>query len=91
MPLAALPVAYVVGAVIIALPIIPGGLGGVETAMPLAFAAAGARVADAALVVVAWRVVSFWLPTMVGLLAWGSLHVTRRPARAAPLGPAEDE
>jgi putative heme transporter len=79
MPLAALPVAYVVGAAIVALPLLPGGLGGVEAAMPLAFSAAGAPLADAALVVLAWRVISFWLPTMAGLLAWASLHVARRP------------
>jgi putative heme transporter len=79
MPLAALPVAYVVGAAIVALPILPGGLGGVEAAMPLAFSAAGAPLADAALVVLAWRVVSFWLPTLAGLMAWASLHLARRP------------
>jgi putative heme transporter len=81
LPASAFPVAYIVGAVIIAVPILPGGLGGVEAAMPLVFTAAGASYADAALVVVCWRIVSFWTPTVAGLAAWASLVVERRIAR----------
>jgi uncharacterized membrane protein YbhN (UPF0104 family) len=73
LPLATLPMAYVTGAVVIAIPILPGGLGGVEAAVPLVLATGHMRVGDALLAVLAWRALSFWLPAVVGLLCLASL------------------
>jgi uncharacterized membrane protein YbhN (UPF0104 family) len=74
LPPAALPLAYVTGAVIIALPITPGGLGTLEATLPLVFSAAGAHYNDALLAVLAWRVLSFWVPAVAGLVSFASLN-----------------
>lgn len=74
LPLASLPMAYIAGVAIMALPILPGGLGAVEAALPAIFAAGGASFPAAVIVVVAWRVLSFWIPTVAGLGALVSLH-----------------
>jgi uncharacterized membrane protein YbhN (UPF0104 family) len=74
LPLAALPVAYVTATVIIAAPLLPGGLGGVELTVPLVFAASGAPVAEAVLAVLVWRVLAFWIPAVAGLGALVSLE-----------------
>ncbi len=72
---ATLPVAYIVAAVIIATPAIPGGVGLVEAAVPFILAAGiTTSYAEAALVVLAWRVFSFWIPTLAGAAAYASLH-----------------
>ena len=72
---ASLPVAYVTAAVIIALPVLPGGLGAVEATVPLILAAGGdPSYANAALVVICWRVLSFWIPTVAGVGALASLN-----------------
>jgi putative heme transporter len=84
LPAAAIPLAYVTSAVIAALPFVPGGLGGIEVTLPLVFSAAGGSYADAVLVVLAWRVISYWVPTMAGLVALVSLN-RRQPAAAANL------
>ncbi len=78
LPVASLPVAYVAGVAIMALPILPGGLGAVEVSLPAVFAAGGAAYAPVVIVVLAWRVLSFWLPTAAGLGALASLHRPRR-------------
>jgi hypothetical protein len=78
LPLAALPVAYIVATAATAIPVLPGGLGAVEVAVPLVFAAAGANYADAVLGVLAWRVLQFWIPTLAGLGAYLSLAIERR-------------
>ena len=67
LPPATLPIAYVVGAVVIAIPLLPGGLGGVEAAVPLVLAAGPVRYGDAVIAVLAWRALSFWLPAIAGL------------------------
>ena len=67
LPLATLPIAYVVGAVVIAIPLLPGGLGGVEAAVPLVLSAGSVRYGDAVLAVLAWRALSFWLPAIAGV------------------------
>jgi uncharacterized membrane protein YbhN (UPF0104 family) len=72
---ATLPVAYIVAAAIIATPAIPGGVGLVEAAVPFILAAGiTTSYAEAALVVLAWRVFSFWIPTLAGAGAYASLH-----------------
>jgi putative heme transporter len=74
LPLSALPIAYVTGVTVMSLPVLPSGLGAVEATMPLVFAAGGATYADALIAVLAWRVLSFWLPTVAGLGALAALH-----------------
>ncbi len=78
LPLATLPIAYVVGAVVIAIPLLPGGLGGVEAAVPLVLSAGPVGYGEAVLAVLAWRALSFWLPAIAGLGCLVAL------ARAAP-------
>ena len=76
--LAALPVAYIVATVAMAIPFLPGGLGAVEVAVPLVFAAAGASYPQAVLAVLAWRVLQFWIPTLAGLVCYASLLIEQR-------------
>jgi uncharacterized membrane protein YbhN (UPF0104 family) len=72
---ASIPVAYIVAAAIIAIPAVPGGVGLVEAAVPFILAAGVATsYADAALAVLAWRVFSFWIPTLAGAGALATLH-----------------
>jgi uncharacterized protein (TIRG00374 family) len=66
-PLAAVPIAYVVGQLAMAVPLTPGGVGVVETAMIGALVAAGAPVAGATAAVLGWRLISHWLPILAGL------------------------
>jgi putative heme transporter len=81
----AIPVAYVVAATIIAIPAVPGGLGIVEAVVPFILASGATSYAHAAVVVLAWRVLSFWIPTAAGAGALATLH---RPARVRPAAPA---
>jgi uncharacterized membrane protein YbhN (UPF0104 family) len=74
LPLSCLPMAYIAGVVIMALPVLPSGLGAVEVTVPAVFAVGGVAYGDALLAVLAWRVLSFWLPTAFGALALASLH-----------------
>ena len=78
LPIAALPVAYIVATVAIAVPFLPGGLGAVEVAVPLVFAAAGANYAHSVLAVLAWRILQFWIPTLAGLACYATLVLERR-------------
>jgi uncharacterized protein (TIRG00374 family) len=74
--------AYIAGVAIMSLPVLPGGIGAVEVTLPAVFAAGGASYAAAVLVVVTWRLLSFWLPTAAGIAALTSLHRPRAlPAR----------
>jgi putative heme transporter len=74
LPLATLPIAYIAGITVMSLPVLPSGLGAVEVTMPLVFAAGGAGYAESVLVVLVWRVLSFWLPTVAGAAALAALH-----------------
>jgi uncharacterized protein (TIRG00374 family) len=66
-PLLAVLLAYVIGQLLAAVPITPGGVGIVEPVMTGALVAAGAPAAGAAATVLGWRLVSHWLPIPVGL------------------------
>jgi uncharacterized protein (TIRG00374 family) len=68
-------VAYGVTNVIASIPIMPGGLGVVETALPLQLAAFGAPAAAAGFAVLAWRLVQFWMPIPLGGLSYASLKL----------------
>lgn len=66
-PLGALLLAYVVGQLVAAVPLTPGGIGVVETAMTGILVASGAPGGAATATVLGWRLLSFWLPVLVGL------------------------
>jgi uncharacterized protein (TIRG00374 family) len=66
-PLSAVLLAYVVGQLLAAVPITPGGVGVVEAAMTAALVAAGAPGAAATVTVLGWRLLGHWLPIVGGL------------------------
>jgi uncharacterized membrane protein YbhN (UPF0104 family) len=72
-PLPVLLMAYGLGMLGNLLPL-PGGVGGVEGGMIGAFVAFGQPVGAALVAVLAYRLVSFWLPTMVGAPAYVALR-----------------
>jgi uncharacterized membrane protein YbhN (UPF0104 family) len=82
---ATIPVAFLAAAAIMAIPAVPGGVGTVEAAVPFVLATGSTSYADAALVVLAWRVLSFWIPTIIGA---GSLVTLHRPTGVRPAAPA---
>ncbi len=67
--------AYFVGMLGNLLPL-PGGLGGVEGGMIGAFAAFGVDLKLAVQAVLAYRAISFWLPTLPGAVAYLQLRRT---------------
>jgi uncharacterized membrane protein YbhN (UPF0104 family) len=67
--------AYFVGLLANLLPL-PGGLGGVEGGMIGAFVAFGVDFNLAVLAVLAYRAISFWLPTIPGAIAYFQLRRT---------------
>jgi uncharacterized membrane protein YbhN (UPF0104 family) len=74
-PGAVIVMAYFIGALANTLPI-PGGLGGVEAGMVGAFLAFGTQGSLAILAVLAYRLISFWLPTAPGAVAYFQLRRT---------------
>lgn len=81
-PIAVLVMGYFLGTLGSLLPL-PGGVGGVEGGMIGAFAAFGIP-ADRALVgVLAYRAISFWLPTLPGIGGYITLRATVRSWRAS--------
>ncbi|MFV2176926.1 YbhN family protein [Actinomadura sp. LOL_016] len=64
-----------------ALPLLPGGLGAIETSMAAALSALGAALAPAVAAVGLYRLVSYWAVVAVGWAAWVAL-------REAPRGSA---
>jgi uncharacterized protein (TIRG00374 family) len=86
--------AYFLGMVGNLLPL-PGGLGGVEGGMIGAFAAFGVNLDQAVLAVLAYRAISFWLPTVPGAIAyfqlrrtvarWRSEQASPKPTQAKPI------
>ncbi len=74
-PLATVVMAYFVGQLGNTLPL-PGGIGGVEGGMIGALIAFGAPGSLAILGVLAYRVISFWLPTIPGGVAYVRLRTT---------------
>ena len=72
-PLAVVVLAYYVGQLANALPI-PGGIGGVEGGMIGSFIAFGVNGSTAVLAVLAYRIISFWLPVLPGSIAYLQLR-----------------
>jgi uncharacterized protein (TIRG00374 family) len=82
-PKSEIVMAYLVGMLGNTLPL-PGGIGGVDGGMIGAFAAFGLPVRLAVLAVLAYRVFSFWLPTVPGVIAYLQLRRTMQRWRADP-------
>jgi uncharacterized protein (TIRG00374 family) len=77
--------AYSAAMVLAMIPITPGGLGFVEAGLTGLLALAGVSAGDAALSVLAYRLVSFWLPLPAGGIA-ALLHRRRYRGRVAVSG-----
>ncbi|MFN2595034.1 MAG: YbhN family protein [Actinomycetota bacterium] len=84
-----LGLAFVVGQLVAALPITPGGVGIVEATVTAALVAQGADPAAATVTVLGWRLISHWLPIMVGGLILPTLGMGQ-PRRVSIL-PTEPE
>jgi uncharacterized protein (TIRG00374 family) len=74
-PVAVLVMGYFLGTLGSLLPL-PGGVGGVEGGMIGAFAAFGVPAAHAVIAVLAYRAISFWLPTLPGVAGYLALRGT---------------
>jgi uncharacterized membrane protein YbhN (UPF0104 family) len=81
-PVAVLVMGYFLGTLGSLLPL-PGGIGGVEGGMIGAFAAFGVPAGKAVIAVLAYRAISFWLPTLPGVGGYVSLRSTVRGWRIA--------
>ncbi|NGO42327.1 lysylphosphatidylglycerol synthase transmembrane domain-containing protein [Streptomyces ureilyticus] len=66
-------VAYLAATVAVALIPTPGGIGSVEAALIVALVAAGGPAAVATAVVLAYRIITVWLPLLPGALTLGAL------------------
>jgi uncharacterized protein (TIRG00374 family) len=88
-PLAVLVVGYFLGTLGSLLPL-PGGIGGVEGGMIGAFVAFGLPAGSAVIAVLAYRAISFWLPTLPGIVGYLALRssVRRWQATDAEAGSA---
>ncbi|MCL6737917.1 lysylphosphatidylglycerol synthase transmembrane domain-containing protein [Streptomyces neyagawaensis] len=72
-PVLHMAVAYLAATVAVALVPTPGGLGSVDAALVVALIAAGAPATVATAVVLAYRVITLWLPLLPGALTLGAL------------------
>jgi putative heme transporter len=96
-PIAVIVMAYFVGMLGNTLPL-PGGIGGVDGGMIGAFAAFDVNFGYATVAVLAYRVFSFWLPTVPGAVAylqlrrtvnrWGEERAAERMATRSEAAPA---
>jgi uncharacterized protein (TIRG00374 family) len=74
-PVAVLVMGYFVGTLGNTLPL-PGGIGGVEGGMIGSFLAFGVNGSLAVIAVLAYRTISYWLPTLPGAIAYAQLRRT---------------
>lgn len=81
-PLSGILLAYVIGQLACAIPLTPGGIGVMETAMIGSLVATGSPAAAATATVLGWRLVSYWLPIVVGMFVLPTLRGSR--ASSAP-------
>ena len=81
-PVAVLVMGYFLGTLGSLLPL-PGGIGGVEGGMIGAFVAFGVPASSAVVAVLAYRAISFWLPTLPGIAGYLALRSTVRGWRVA--------
>jgi len=75
--------AYSTAAVLAMIPITPGGLGFVEAGLSATLVLAGVSASDAVLATLAYRLVSFWLPLPVGLMAYLAFRIRHHRLSAA--------
>jgi uncharacterized protein (TIRG00374 family) len=76
--------AYLVGQLGGLLPI-PGGIGGIDGGLIGTFVVFGAPAASATAAVLAYRIILFWIPLILGAVAFFSLHRSlARPGRFIP-------
>lgn len=87
-PVAVLVMGYFLGTLGSLLPL-PGGIGGVEGGMIGAFVAFGVPADRAVIAVLAYRAISFWLPTLPGVAGYVTLRSTVRGWRTADTEPRE--
>ena len=73
--------AYVAAALLGMIPLTPGGLGFVEAGLTATLTLAGVNAADAVLATLAYRLVSYWLPLVVGPIGY-LLHRRRYAKRS---------
>jgi uncharacterized membrane protein YbhN (UPF0104 family) len=85
LPLDVVFLAYTVGVLATLVPLLPAGLGLVETAVPLVLHSFGAPLAGAIAGVLVYRCVSTLLPAAVGLACIPGLARAPRPAAPPPL------
>ena len=78
-----LALAYAAGQAATAIPLLPGGIGLVESAMTVTLTAARAGFVAALSMVLIYRLVSFWLVIAVGGLCWWARRRRRQPGAAA--------
>jgi hypothetical protein len=76
-------IAYSLSQLLNAIPLTPGGLGIIEAGIAALLVAYGMTAADAIAVVIVYRIISFWLPTPIGLTIWLRMHLS--PNTAKPL------
>ncbi len=81
-PVAVLIVGYFLGTLGSLLPL-PAGVGGVEGGMIGAFVAFGIPASSAIIAVLAYRAISFWLPTLPGIVGYLALRSTVHRWQAA--------
>ena len=74
--------AYVAASLLGMIPITPGGLGFVEAGLSSTLVLAGVGAADAVLVTLAYRLASYWLPLIVGGIAYGGYRARFDPKAA---------
>ena len=79
--------AYVAGAVLAMIPITPGGLGFVEAGLTTTLVAAGVAPRQAVLATLAYRLVSYWIPMLAGMVAYVAFRIRHPPGQAAPVQP----
>ncbi|MGW7823186.1 lysylphosphatidylglycerol synthase transmembrane domain-containing protein [Streptomyces puniciscabiei] len=72
-PVAHMVLAYLAATVAVALVPTPGGLGSVEAALIVALVAVGGPAAVATAVVLAYRIITVWVPLLPGALTLGAL------------------
>jgi len=78
--------ASTVGRLLATIPITPGGIGIVEVAETAILSALGVNATIAALAVIAYRVISFWIVNVVGLVAMYLLHRSGVAIKQQPKG-----
>lgn len=87
---AVLVMGYFLGTLGSLLPL-PGGIGGVEGGMIGAFVAFGVPADRAVIAVLAYRAISFWLPTLPGIAGYVGLRSTVRTWQAAGSEPLRED